>query len=206
MGWWTIPYVVFHIGFTSIKTFFAVEPVSPRSYFSGSLKSDKRCKQKPVREKNNCWPKTRNISENPFNYDENDLGETLPCVILYRSTTDCSFPSFLLRFRQILFGDSTRASWDYSGKCTLVPKFPKRIVHTIWQHPNPSPHSYVFTAFNQPFAPSDNRTAEEILNDINHEYHTHTCHMDPIRRTLLKNWKQVQQMTHKHHHHHHHRH
>ena len=63
------------------------------------------------------------------------------------------------------------------------------------QHSCPEPDEYIFTAWNQPFAPGDRRTAEDIIGDVNHEYHGPDTGMTSIRRTLLKSWWDVEQMT-----------
>ena len=63
------------------------------------------------------------------------------------------------------------------------------------QHTCPEPSDYIFTAWNQPFAPGDRRTAEEMLNDINHSYHGLDTGMHSIRRTLLKSWWDVDEIT-----------
>ncbi|KIJ52290.1 hypothetical protein M422DRAFT_156384 [Sphaerobolus stellatus SS14] len=69
-----------------------------------------------------------------------------------------------------------------------------RELHEITAHPAPEPASYIFSPFNQPFAPADCRHAEEIISDVAHEYHTNRG-MDSIRRTLLRSWKQVEEVT-----------
>jgi len=70
-----------------------------------------------------------------------------------------------------------------------------RELHEITAHPVPDPTSYIFSASNQPFAPADCRTAEEIVSDVNHEYHGPERGMDSIRRTLLRSWKEVEVLT-----------
>ncbi|GJJ10085.1 hypothetical protein Clacol_004311 [Clathrus columnatus] len=112
------------------------------------------------------------------------------------------FASFLLLgFLEI--GQEIENPFNYDENDLDLDKFClaiQRELHEVTAHPTPDPHFYVFSQFNRPFAPSDDRTAEEILSDVNHEYHTHRHSMDPIRRTLLRNWKEVQQVTRKHKH------
>ena len=62
------------------------------------------------------------------------------------------------------------------------------------QHSCPEPDEYIITAWNQPFAPGDRRTAEEMVTDVDHLYHTDEG-MHSIRRTLLKSWWDVDQIT-----------
>ncbi|CAK5270022.1 unnamed protein product [Mycena citricolor] len=74
----------------------------------------------------------------------------------------------------------------------------QRELHEITAHTSPDPTQFVFSAWNQPFAPTDRRSAEELLND---EEYTHADHGDAepgissIRRILLRNWKDVDRMT-----------
>lgn len=71
----------------------------------------------------------------------------------------------------------------------------QRELHEITAHSCPEPDHFVFSAWNQPFAPGDRRTAEEMLNDVNHSYHGPETGMHSIRRTLLKSWWDVDQIT-----------
>ncbi|KIJ43161.1 hypothetical protein M422DRAFT_779860 [Sphaerobolus stellatus SS14] len=70
-----------------------------------------------------------------------------------------------------------------------------RELHEISAHPAPDPASYIFTHANQPFAPADCRHAEEIITDVAHEYYAPQRGMDSIKRTLLRSWKQVEEVT-----------
>ena len=63
------------------------------------------------------------------------------------------------------------------------------------QHTTPDPESYIFTQWNQPFAPGDRRNAREMLDDIEHSYHGPGTGMHHIRKTLLKSWNDVDEMT-----------
>ncbi|KAI0764012.1 UPF0187-domain-containing protein [Trametes elegans] len=71
----------------------------------------------------------------------------------------------------------------------------QRELHEITAHTCPDPEDYVFTAWNQPFAPGDRRTAEEMMSDVSHAYHGPETGMHSIRRTLLKSWWDVDQTT-----------
>ncbi|KAJ6565356.1 Bestrophin, RFP-TM, chloride channel-domain-containing protein [Mycena sp. CBHHK59/15] len=61
--------------------------------------------------------------------------------------------------------------------------------------------AYVFTAWNQPLAPADRRSAEELTQDAAAAYHhaEHAGDSEPgmmsIRRVLLKNWRDVERIT-----------
>ena len=63
------------------------------------------------------------------------------------------------------------------------------------QHPNYTPSEYCFSSWNQPFAPSDRRTAEELIRDEKNEYHDKETGCFKIRKTLLQSWHQVDQET-----------
>lgn len=95
-------------------------------------------------------------SENPFNYDLNDL--------------------------------------DLDGFCLQT----QRELAEITAHTVPEPDTFRFSQWNQPFAPADRRTAEEILSDVAHEYHGAERGMDHIRRTLLRQWRDVEMLTREH--------
>lgn len=69
--------------------------------------------------------------------------------------------------------------------------------HAILQHPCQDPDTYIFTDWNQPFAPADRRSANEMLNDEQHPYHHPEAGAYSIRRTLLKSWQGVDEMTRK---------
>ncbi|QRW02772.1 bestrophin protein [Ceratobasidium sp. AG-Ba] len=61
---------------------------------------------------------------------------------------------------------------------------------------NPAPPSeYIFSPLNQPFAPSDRRTAQDLTTDMEHEYYNEASGMDSVRATLVRSWRSVNQMT-----------
>ncbi|KAI9058064.1 UPF0187-domain-containing protein [Trametes sanguinea] len=80
---------------------------------------------------------------------------------------------------------------DLDGFCLSI----QRELHEITAHTCPDPEEYLFTAWNQPFAPGDRRTAEEMLSDVSHSYHGPETGMRSIRRTLLRSWWDVDQIT-----------
>lgn len=84
---------------------------------------------------------------------------------------------------------------DLDGFCLQI----QRELNEITVHDAPHPLDYIFTSWNQPFAPSDRRSAQELVRDGEADYtHTHEgvdTGMDSIKRTLLKSWKDVEQKT-----------
>lgn len=76
----------------------------------------------------------------------------------------------------------------------------QRELHEITAHTNADPSTFVFSAWNQPFAPSDRRTAENLLKSAE-EYRLpdHRDGPEPglasIRSTLVKNWRDVEEIT-----------
>lgn len=82
---------------------------------------------------------------------------------------------------------------DLDGFCLTL----QRDLHQITAHPGPLvPEDYVFTNWNQPFAPADRRSAEEIMNDTDHVYHGDSG-QERVRHTLLQNWNVVDNETRK---------
>jgi predicted membrane chloride channel (bestrophin family) len=80
----------------------------------------------------------------------------------------------------------------------------QRELHEICAHTSPNHDTFVYSAWNQPFAPADRRTAEEMDHDVEHDYHKvgPGVGIDSIRRTLLQSWRNVDTMTRKQHDHH----
>lgn len=76
----------------------------------------------------------------------------------------------------------------------------QRDLHLITAHTNPNPSEFLFTFENQPFAPSDRRNAHE-LTKTDMAYHLPDESVEPglasIRRTLVKGWKAVDNLTRK---------
>ncbi|KAF9525225.1 UPF0187-domain-containing protein [Crepidotus variabilis] len=75
----------------------------------------------------------------------------------------------------------------------------QREMHLITAHPAPDPRSFIFTNLNQPFAPVDMRTAQELTQGDG-EYRfpldgQAEAGVPSLRRTLLKGWKEVDNMT-----------
>jgi len=85
---------------------------------------------------------------------------------------------------------------DLDGFCLAI----QRELHEVTAHTCPDPSTFVFTSWNQPFAPADRRNAEELTLNADQEYQ-HSDHADAepgmatIRRTLLKSWRDVDRIT-----------
>ncbi|KAI0795469.1 Bestrophin, RFP-TM, chloride channel-domain-containing protein [Abortiporus biennis] len=71
----------------------------------------------------------------------------------------------------------------------------QRELHEVTAHTVPEPDSFMFTEWNQPFAPADRRSAKAMMFDTDHDYHGPETGMASIRRTLLKSWREVDQAT-----------
>lgn len=63
------------------------------------------------------------------------------------------------------------------------------------QHPNFEPSEFCFNGWNQPFAPSDWRSAEVIVSDDKNQYHDKVTGLDNIRKTLIHSWHEVEEET-----------
>jgi putative membrane protein len=112
-------------------------------------------------------------SENPLNYDLDDLGLDSFCLTLPRDLHEITAVSL----------------------STLQVEFPH--IDLTPQHPGPlGPDDYIFTARNQPFTPANRRSVEEIMNDIQLAYHSDSG-KESVRWTLLQNRKVVNTETRK---------
>jgi predicted membrane chloride channel (bestrophin family) len=72
----------------------------------------------------------------------------------------------------------------------------QRELAEIAAHPALDPTSFIFSQWNQPFAPGDRRTAQDILAHVDHDYHSEDAGIDSVRRTMLKSYKEVSEVTH----------
>jgi len=85
---------------------------------------------------------------------------------------------------------------DLDSFCSAI----QRELHEVTAHTMPDPGTFIFTSWNQPFAPADRRSAEELTHDAEEAY-KHADHPDvepgmaTIRRTLLKSWRDVDRIT-----------
>lgn len=85
---------------------------------------------------------------------------------------------------------------DLDSFCLAI----QRELHEITAHHCPDPADFIFSPWNQPFAPADRRTASEILKTGGDDY-LHPDHsgiqpgMASLRRTLLQGWRDVDTHT-----------
>jgi putative membrane protein len=84
---------------------------------------------------------------------------------------------------------------DLDGFCLSI----QRELAEITAHNTPMPEEYLFTRWNQPFAPADRRTAAEIVADVAHDYHVPQEGTRALQRTLLQSWFEIDDTTRKHH-------
>jgi len=81
---------------------------------------------------------------------------------------------------------------DIDGYCLSI----ARELAEIMAHDSSPPLSYIFSDFNQPFAPADRRTAIELLNKADAtEFHDESNGMDNVRSTLVRSWREINEMT-----------
>jgi len=87
---------------------------------------------------------------------------------------------------------------DLDEFCYMI----QRELHEITAHPTPNPSEYVYHAFNQPFAPADRRSAQELVQ-AGGDY-THSAHgpdsqpgAHSLSRTFIQGWKNVDASTRK---------
>lgn len=81
---------------------------------------------------------------------------------------------------------------DIDGYCLSI----ARELAEIMAHDASPPSSYVFSAFNQPFAPEDRRTAVQLLSESEaREYHDEKSGLENMRATMVRNWRSVNELT-----------
>ncbi|KAJ7243175.1 UPF0187-domain-containing protein [Mycena haematopus] len=84
---------------------------------------------------------------------------------------------------------------DLDSFCLAI----QRELHEVTAHTTPDPSTFVFTSWNQPLAPADSRNAEELMANSEEYRHAQQPDAEPgiaaIRRTLLKNWRDVDRIT-----------
>jgi len=78
----------------------------------------------------------------------------------------------------------------------------QRELHLITAHTTPHPSEFLFSALNQPFAPADRRTAEELTSGDETAYRAPDDRsaepgIHSLRRILVKGWKDVDTLTRK---------
>jgi len=129
----------------------------------------------------------------------------------YLTIPGTAFASFLLiGFLEI--GQEIENPFNYDANDLDLDTFClsiQRELHEITAHTAPEPHQYVFSAWNQPFAPTDRRTAEQLVEggaksyhlpeDVNKRSHGDSedsqTTKDSLHLTLLRGWKNVDRVT-----------
>ncbi|KAI0684547.1 UPF0187-domain-containing protein [Cytidiella melzeri] len=85
---------------------------------------------------------------------------------------------------------------DLDNFCLAI----QRELHEVTAHTSPDPDSFIFTEWNQPFAPADRRSAKEMMEDVEHSYHGIDTGVHHIRQTMLRSWRDVDEATRHHSH------
>jgi len=116
----------------------------------------------------------------------------------YTTIPGTAFASFLLLgFLEI--GQEIENPFNYDLNDLDLDQFClsiQRELHEITAHTNPDPSTFIFSAWNQPFAPFDRRTAENLVNSPD-EYCLPDRHDAPepglasIRSTLVRSWRDI---------------
>ncbi|KAF7324044.1 hypothetical protein MKEN_00626600 [Mycena kentingensis (nom. inval.)] len=87
---------------------------------------------------------------------------------------------------------------DLDNFCLAI----QRELHEITAHTSPNPSEFVFSGWNQPLAPGDRRSAEELVKEAGDYKHAEHADAEPgmatMRRTLIKNWHTVDHLTRQH--------
>ncbi|KAF9041949.1 UPF0187-domain-containing protein [Hymenopellis radicata] len=82
---------------------------------------------------------------------------------------------------------------DLDGFCLAI----QRELQEITAHPAPDPSSYLFTHWNQPFAPADRRTAAELVKGTS-EYQFAKSDEEglaQLKHTLIRSWRDTDDIT-----------
>ncbi|ESK86251.1 UPF0187-domain-containing protein [Moniliophthora roreri MCA 2997] len=88
---------------------------------------------------------------------------------------------------------------DLDSFCLAI----QRELHEITAHTSPEPYDFIYSSWNQPFAPADRRTAQDIIDAGLDSYVRKGEEsqvmpgMMSVRRTLLQGWKDVDVQTRK---------
>lgn len=81
---------------------------------------------------------------------------------------------------------------DIDGYCLSI----ARELAEIMAHDACPPSAYVFSDFNQPFAPADRHTALQLLSGSGDQnYLDERSGVENVRATLVKSWRDVNEMT-----------
>jgi len=116
---------------------------------------------------------------------------TIPCTV---------FAAFLyLGFLEI--GHEIENPFNYDANDLDLDSFCleiQRELAEITAHPAPEPASYIFSQWNQVFAPTDRRSAATILHEHNVKGHEDHTAVQQVRHTLLENYHEIAEATSKH--------
>lgn len=122
-------------------------------------------------------------------------------ALKYLTIPGTAFASFLfLGFLEI--GQEIENPFNYDLNDLDIDSFClaiQRELHEITAHPVPDPSEFMFSAWNQPFAPADRRTAEDLIKNHEYKHQDNEAGMGSVRKVLLKNWKDVDELTRHHH-------
>ncbi|KAF8605390.1 UPF0187-domain-containing protein [Ceratobasidium sp. AG-I] len=80
---------------------------------------------------------------------------------------------------------------DIDGYCLSIAR---ELAEITAQNVSP-PSSYIFSDYNQPFAPADRRTAQNLVTDTKHEYFDEHGGMESLHFTLVRSWREVNEVT-----------
>lgn len=104
-----------------------------------------------------------------------------------------AFAAFLyLGFLEI--GSEIEDPFQYDANDLDLDHFCKTIARELSEvtaHPVVDPSTYIFSQWNQPLAPADTRSADEIVNQVDHHYHNEDTGLHSVRRTLLRGWRET---------------
>jgi len=94
----------------------------------------------------------------------------------------------------------SNVKWLKSLLYAPLPPISSFYSRSLSQHTVPEPSDFIFNTFNQPFAPADRRTAEELLQSDGDYVHDKLGKDTPaglasIRKTLLKSWVDIDTVT-----------
>ncbi|THH07752.1 hypothetical protein EW145_g3159 [Phellinidium pouzarii] len=109
----------------------------------------------------------------------------------YLTIPATAFGSFLLLgFMEI--GQEIEDPFGYDSNDLNLDEFCaviQRELAEITAHAPPDPRSFLFESRNHPFAPADVRSAKEMIENVEHEYHGPETGLLSIRRTLLGSYR-----------------
>ncbi|KIO21829.1 hypothetical protein M407DRAFT_28597 [Tulasnella calospora MUT 4182] len=111
-------------------------------------------------------------------------------------TIPCTAFACFLYVGILEIGQGIENPFNYSENALELEYFCHQIQRELAEiavHPAPDPSGFIFSQFNQPFAPSDRRTAIDILRD-NKDAEGHEA-IPSVRHTLARNYQEVFEAT-----------